>query len=80
MNQVKAFSDAGAAAAMRLLDEIDDTTVSKISEALEQGAALRISLLVGGSGRSEVCLELLGPNGAAVPIVTVTGNPPKIQH
>lgn len=66
MNEIKTFSDAGVAAAARMLDELDKDTLRRVSEAVERGSVLRVSLEIYNDGGSRVLLELVTDGCAAV--------------
>lgn len=70
MREAKVFSDSGVAAAARMLDELDKDTLRRVSEAVERGSVLRVSLEIHNDGGSRVLLELL-TGGQAVAIASL---------
>lgn len=66
MREAKLFSDSGVLLAAALLDELDQATLHRVSEAVERGSVLRVSLEIHNDGGSRVLLELVTDGCAAV--------------
>ena len=66
MREAKVFSDSAVLLAAALLDELDQTTLHRVSGAVERGSVLRVSLEIHNDGGSRVLLELVTDGCAAV--------------